>query len=99
MNQTQSTHQITSSNRGIHPGAILRKELEAIGLYQSQLATRMQRPFQAINEIIRCKKRITADTAIQLEQELGIEANYWLYLQAEYDLQLARNAILKASLL
>ena len=98
MNQTQSNHQITSSNKGIHPGAILRKELEAIGLCQSQLATRMQRPFQAINEIIRGKKRITADTAVQLEQELGIEANYWLYLQAEYDLRLARNAILKARL-
>lgn len=43
-----------------------------------------------MNEIVRGKKRITAETALQLQRVLGIDARIWLGLQTEYDLHLAR---------
>jgi len=44
----------------------------------------MGRPAQAINEIVRGTKEITAETAIQLERVLGVPAHIWLGLEAEY---------------
>ena len=58
---------------------------------QRELAARMNRPPQVINEIIRAKKAITPETAIGLETALGISAVYWLNLEASYQLTLARN--------
>ncbi len=75
----------------IPPGETLRDELQARGLSQKELAARIGRPPQAINEIVRGKKAITAETALALEGALdGISARFWLNLQADYDLTLAR---------
>jgi len=57
---------------------------------QVTLARAMGRPLQSINAIIRGKKVITADTAIQLERVLGISAEMWLNLETRYQLTLAR---------
>jgi len=51
----------------IHPGEYLAEEIEARGISQKELAKRMQRPVNAINEIINGKKTVTAETALQLE--------------------------------
>lgn len=56
------------------PGQLLEEELAARGMTQKDLAEKMGRPPQAINEIIRSKKALTAVTALQLEQALGIPA-------------------------
>ena len=75
----------------IPPGETLRDELQARGLTQKELAARIGRPPQAINEIVRGKKSITAETALALEGALdGISARFWLNLQADYELTLAR---------
>jgi len=76
----------------IPPGETLGEELEARGLSQSDLARRMGRPIQAINEIVRGRKAITAETALQLEDVLGVSADFWLRLEADYQLNLARLA-------
>jgi addiction module HigA family antidote len=52
----------------------------------------MGRPAQVVNEIIRGKKQITAETALDLERALGISAGFWVRLQADYDLVKARLA-------
>ena len=75
------------------PGAVLAEELAARGLTQKALAALMGRSTTVINAIIRGKKAITADTALQLEAALGIEAGFWLRYQAEYDLALARDRL------
>ncbi|HWO94645.1 MAG TPA: HigA family addiction module antitoxin [Dehalococcoidia bacterium] len=75
-----------------HPGALLRETLESEGISQRELARRMGRPAPAINEIVRGKKRVTAETALELEQVLGIPASIWVNLQARYDLVLATHA-------
>ncbi len=52
----------------------------------------MERPVQAINEIVKGKKSITAETAVQLEDALGIPAHLWLNMQSTFDLRRARQA-------
>ena len=71
----------------IHPGEYLAEEIEARGISQKELAKRMRRPLNAINEIINGKKAITADTALQLEGAMPeIPARFWLNLETDYQL-------------
>ena len=62
------------SDRAIHPGVYLEQELEARSMTQAELSRRMGRPIQVINEIVRCKKSISAETALGLERVLGTSA-------------------------
>lgn len=78
------------SDLPVHPGDLLAEELAVRGLTQKELAQAMGRPPQAINEIVRGRKAITAETAVQLERALEIPARFWLNLQGAYDLVLAR---------
>ena len=78
------------SDLPIPPGEILEEELEARGMTQKELAARLGRPAQAINEIIRAKKAITPETAIGLGRVLGIDAQFWTNLEATYRMTLAR---------
>lgn len=57
---------------------------------QRALAETIGRPAQVINEIVRGKKAITAETAIQLEDALAIPAHFWLNLQSDYELTVGR---------
>lgn len=69
----------------IPPGEYLAEEIEARGLSQKELARRMGRPQNAINEIINGKKAITAETALQLEGVMPeIPARFWLNLEIDY---------------
>jgi len=77
----------------IHPGELLAEELEARGMTQRRLAASMGRPPQVINEIVRGKKAITAQTAVQLEAAMDIPARFWLNMQTSYELALARAAV------
>ncbi len=80
----------------IPPGEYLAEEIEARGMSQKELARRMGRPLNAINEVINGKKAITAETALQLEEVMPeIPARFWLNLETDY--QLARAVIKKRS--
>ncbi len=74
------------------PGVIIRGELEARGWTQADLADVMERPLQMVNEIIGAKKRVTEETARELEAALGIEAEFWLKTEALYRLRHAEPA-------
>ncbi len=71
------------------PGDTLLETIEAKGMNQAELARRMDRPTQTINEIIQGKASITPHTAIQLEYVLGIPADFWLERERLYQLQAA----------
>lgn len=75
----------------VHPGEILREELQARGLTQLACAALIGRSAEVVNMIIRGKKRITADTALDLEHGLGISAEFWVRCQADHDLVVARS--------
>ncbi|MDZ7727479.1 MAG: HigA family addiction module antitoxin [Dehalococcoidia bacterium] len=87
---TSSSFAASISDLPIHPGEFLAEELEARGLTQKELARRMNRSPQVINQIVRGKKAITAETAIAPEQAMpGLSARYWLNLQTDYELAAA----------
>ena len=81
---------VVESDLAIHPGETLAEELEARALTQKELAAAMGRPPGLVSEIIRGRRAITADTAVQLEDALGLPAQFWLNLQTQYDLVGAR---------
>ena len=81
------------SNYATSPGEVLAEEIAARGMTQKELAARMGRPAQVINEIIKAKKAVTPDTALGLEKVLGIDAEFWTNLEASYRMTLARIAI------
>lgn len=72
--------------RAVAPGRIILRELEARGWSQQDLAAIMGRPEQAISEIIRAKKQITAETALQLAKAFGTSPDFWLNLEMQYQL-------------
>lgn len=74
----------------IHPGEILKDELDARGISQRKFAGLIGMPYTAFNEIINGKRPITTDTALKIEAATGIAANLWRGLQADYDMQIAR---------
>ena len=78
------------SDLAIPPGEHLEEVLEEKGMSKRELAQRMGRPETKLNDIYTGKKRITEDTALQLEQVLGVPASIWLGLESEYRLTLAR---------
>jgi HTH-type transcriptional regulator/antitoxin HigA len=72
------------------PGDVLRQELEGRGLSQRAFAETIRRPEQLVSEMIRGKKRITAETALDFADALGIEAEFWLNLEVNFELDQAR---------
>ncbi len=85
------------SDAAIPPGELLQEHIDDLGISQAELARRLGRPRQVVNEIVRGKKAITAETALDLESALGTPAHIWLGLEQEYRLVLARKARAEAS--
>lgn len=78
----------------IHPGEILVHDfMEPMGLSQYRLAKSINVPARRINEIVHCKRAITADTALRLSRFFGLSDEYWMNLQALYELQVAREQL------
>jgi addiction module HigA family antidote len=77
----------------IHPGEVLLEEfLKPLGISQNRLARAMGVPPRRINEIVHGKRAVSADTAIRLARALGTSEQFWMGLQADYDLEEARKA-------
>lgn len=71
----------------IHPGEMLKDELEARGISQRKFAGLIGMPYTAFNEIINGKRSITTDTALKIEAATGIAATIWCGLQSDYDMK------------
>lgn len=75
----------------IHPGEHLAEILDDLGISQYRLAKAMGVPAVRVNEIVHCRRAITADTALRLGQVLDMTPEFWLNLQQRYDLEVARS--------
>lgn len=76
--------------RPIHPGEILKEEfLEPLGVTPAALARALHVSAPTVNDIVRERRNISADVALRLAQALGTTAQFWLNLQAAYDLRKA----------
>ena len=80
----------------IHPGEILFEEfLKPMDISQNRLARAMDVPPRRINEIVHGKRAVTADTAIRLALALGTSEQFWMGLQADFDLEEAKKSAKK----
>ena len=70
----------------VHPGAVLKEELEARGLSANAFALRLRVPPQRIQDIVAGRRGISPETALRLGASLGTPAKLWLDMQATYDL-------------
>ncbi|MGC4174570.1 HigA family addiction module antitoxin [Demequina sp.] len=78
----------------IHPGEILMEDfIDGFGITQNKLAVSIRVPPRRINEIVHGKRAITADTALRLGRYFGVDPQFWLNLQTQYDLELARDRL------
>jgi addiction module HigA family antidote len=77
----------------IHPGEVLGGELEELEMTAAELARILHVPANRLYQLISGKRSMTADTALRLEQWLGVEAAFWLNLQKSYELDLAKEQI------
>jgi addiction module HigA family antidote len=74
--------------QSIHPGEILMGDfIEGFGITQNKLAVSIGVPPRRINEIVHGKRGITADTAMRLAKYFGTSAEFWMNLQAHYELR------------
>ena len=74
----------------IHPGEILRTEfMEPLGLTAYRLAKDLHISAPRVNDLVRGKRGITADTALRLALYFGNSAQFWIGLQSGYDLWVA----------
>ena len=79
--------------RPVHPGEVLREDyLVPLGLSANALAKALAVPAPRVNDIVRERRGITADTAMRLARYFGGDACSWLNLQAAFDLRLAEIA-------
>jgi antitoxin HigA-1 len=78
----------------VHPGTILLDDfLKPLGISQYRLAKSIHVPIRRISEITQGKRAITADTALRLASFFGMEPQFWVNLQAHYELEVAKDVM------
>jgi addiction module HigA family antidote len=74
----------------VHPGEVLKEEIEYRGISQKKLAAQMGISYTVLNEVLNCKRPVTTEYALLFEAVLGIESGLFLRMQADYNLQVAK---------
>lgn len=74
----------------VHPGELIKDEIEARGMTQKQLSCLMGLPYTMLNEILNGKRNVTTETALLFEAALDINAELLMNMQSDYSLQVAR---------
>jgi addiction module HigA family antidote len=77
----------------IHPGEVLADELAELGITPTALSRQLKVPANRITQIIQGRRGITGDTALRLGHWFGMSAQFWLNLQAAYDIRLAEREV------
>ena len=79
----------------LHPGIVLKEEfMRPLKLSQNQIARELGVTPRRINEIVNCKRSITADTALRLSLYFGNSSRFWMGLQMDYDLDTAQDKLM-----
>lgn len=76
-----------------HPGEVLADELAELNIRPTTLARQIAVPANRLSQIIRSKRSITGDTALRLGHWFGTSPQFWLNLQAAYDIRMAEAAV------
>ena len=78
--------------RAVHPGQILKDELEELGVTPTEFARQIDVPPNRVSQIINGKRSITGDAALRFGHWFGLEPQFWLNLQVHFDLVAAEKA-------
>ena len=71
--------------RAVHPGRVLKDELAELGVTPTEFARQIEVPPNRVSQIVNGKRSITGDTALRLGHWFGIEPQFWLNLQTQFD--------------
>lgn len=74
----------------IHPGEILKDEIEYRGITQRDLAAKMGVSYTQLNEVLNCKRPVNTEIALMIEAALGLEPEALVNMQTRYNMQIAR---------
>ncbi|MDR0939530.1 MAG: HigA family addiction module antidote protein [Mediterranea sp.] len=83
--------ELSSPFRPVHPGELLKDELEYRHLSQKTVAKQLEIPYTAFNEILNGKRPVTTDFALLMEAALGVPAYILVGMQTDYNLQVAKS--------
>ncbi len=75
----------------IHPGEMIKDEIEYRGISQKALAAEIGIPASVLNAVLNGKRAVTTEYALLLEAALGIDADIWLKIQSDYNKQVAKS--------
>ncbi len=78
--------------RKVHPGVVLKDELEELGITPTEFARQIDVPANRVSQIIAGKRSITGDTALRFGHWFGTDPQFWISLQAQFDLAAAEEA-------
>ncbi|MBU0594829.1 MAG: HigA family addiction module antitoxin [Pseudomonadota bacterium] len=79
--------------RAIHPGEILKDELDELKLSANAFAKALDVPANRVTAILKEQRGITADTALRFARFFGTTPDFWMSLQSSYDVKKAREAV------
>ncbi|MDE0701131.1 MAG: HigA family addiction module antitoxin [Acidimicrobiaceae bacterium] len=82
--------------RVVHPGEVLKGELDELGITPTELARQIAVPANRVTQIIAGKRSVTGDTALRFGHWFGVEPQFWMNLQAQYDLAVASREVGKS---
>ena len=84
---------VKNGMRPVHPGEILRDEIEAAGVSEGELSTALDVPLNRVAMILEGRQGITADTALRLSRYFGTTPQLWLNLQQTWELRRAETEV------
>ena len=79
--------------RVVHPGEVLKDELEELGVTPTAFARQIDVPPNRVSQIIAGKRSITGDTALRFGHWFGVEPQFWMNLQTQFDLVAAEQRV------
>jgi addiction module HigA family antidote len=91
MPRTSKSRNTTDKPPPVHPGEILKETLGDLGISMNGLSKAIHVPANRISSIVAGQRAITGETALRLGRYFGTTPEYWLNMQARYDLETARD--------
>ena len=82
--------------RAVHPGTILKDELYELGISPTEFSRQIDVPPNRVSQIISGKRSITGDTALRFGHWFGVDPEFWINLQSQFELAMADKARGKA---
>ncbi|SRR6266481_5571259 len=79
--------------RAVHPGEVLKDELDALGVTPTEFARQIAVPPNRISQIIAGKRAVTGDTALRFGHWFGTDPQFWLNLQSAYEIRIAEKNV------